>query len=216
MRHRILILIVVILNWLLQVCVGCRGVERGLPRRNALDERLLQGTIARYQEPEAMDPVTPEARNRLLDDLVYLTDRNYYAFESDFYVGGATFDTVSDLAILSLGAVGALIEPASVKSILAAVSAGLAGARVSVKKNFFQEQTVAALIAKMRAGRLRVLARLRAGQVRPLAEYGLSRGLADLEEYYNVGTIAGALRAIVSESGEEARALGVALEAIPR
>jgi len=201
--------------WLLVIFPGCRDVERGLPVRNALDQRLLMGIVARYQESASLEPLDQAGRNRLLDDLTYLIDRNYYAFESDFYVGGATFDTITDLAILSLGAIGALIEPASVKSILAAVSAGLAGARVSIQKNFFQEQTFQALIAKMRAGRLRVLARLRGGQTRLLAEYGISRGLADLEDYYNAGTIAGALRAIVSESGEEARILGLELQGVP-
>jgi hypothetical protein len=80
-----------------------------------------------------------------------LVDQNYYSFENRFYGTQATFSTVSDAANLGLTAASSVIGTAELKSILSATATGATGFKTSVEKNFFDQQSRAAVVSKMRA-----------------------------------------------------------------
>jgi len=195
---------------------GCGGVMTGAPPLPTYQDPVVAQFIQKYAQANAIptDPaqLTVDKRNVIIEELKYLIDANYGQFEKEFFVGRAIFDTAVDLTALALGGTGSIIRPSSVQAILAAVSAGLAGGRVSVNKNFFHEKSSDALIAKMRAMRAEKLKLIRGAQILSLSDYSMSRALGDLSDYYYAGTIVGALQGIISEAGEKEKTATAAME----
>jgi hypothetical protein len=191
------------------VCLAgsCTSVIHGGPKPPTYEEKAVAQLIAKYAAPGAIptDPkkLTPDDRNRIIEDLVYLVDVNYRKFEGEIFAGRATFDTSLDLALLGLGGAGALISASGTQAILAAISGGLSGTRVSINKNFFREQSTHALVSTMRATRKTRLDLIRGAEVLSLSDYPMSRALADVSNYYDAGTVLGALERIVSEAGQK-------------
>jgi hypothetical protein len=112
---------------------------------------LLQDYNALPQDTDAQKTTKVSRRNQILTELIYLVDQNYYSFENRFYGTQATFSTVSDAANLGLTAASSVIGTAELKSILSATATGATGFKTSVEKNFFDQQSRAAVVSKMRA-----------------------------------------------------------------
>jgi hypothetical protein len=186
-------------------CGSLSNIAKGQPQPLPFQENLVKALKAKYSKPDAIPTtaVTAEVRNGILADMIYLADVNFNKFKATLYAGRAVFDTTNDLSILGLGAAGALTPAAATKAILAAVSGGLAGAHVSINKNFFQEQATTALIAKMEASRKKILALMRTEMKLDISAYSLSQGLSDIGEYYDAGTILGALEDITVTAGAD-------------
>jgi hypothetical protein len=119
---------------------------------------------------------------------VYLIDVNFEGFANELRDTKAVFDTVTDLTLIGLGSAGALSPAAVTKGILAAISAGIAGGRVSINKNFFRDQAIEALTAKMRAEQAKREEIIIKGMQLTLLQYPLSQGIRDTVKYYNAGT----------------------------
>jgi hypothetical protein len=91
------------------------------------------------------------------------------------------------------------------KSVLSAIASGTTGIKTSYLKNFYDQQTRAAVVQKMRALRATQLAtiaddgHMKAGP----SNYGLEAGLSDLAAYYSAGTIIGALQGIAETAGAD-------------
>jgi hypothetical protein len=146
-------------------------------------------------------------RNQILTELIYLVDQNYYTFENHFYGTQATFSTAADAATLGLTAAGSVTGTTELKSILSATATGVTGLRSSVEKNFFDQQSRAAVVTKMRALRATQLAtiqdenHMKAG----VTAYGLEAGISDVGTYYDAGTVVAALQSIAQTAGQETR-----------
>lgn len=190
-------------------CSGCATVMKGGPDLPIYQSKVVETLVQKYSKPGAIIPtdpkeeVTKEKRNGIIEDLILLVDINYHQFESDFYVGRASFDTATDLAIISLGGAGALISSSNTKGLLAAISGGIGGARVSINKNFYQEQSANALISTMRASRKAKLTLIRGAESLNITDYSMSYALSDICDYYNAGTVVGAFQSIVSDAGNK-------------
>jgi hypothetical protein len=145
-------------------------------------------------------------RNQILTELIYLVDQNYYSFENHFYGSQATFSTGADAANLGLTAAGAVTGTAALKSILSATATGVTGFKTSVEKNFFDQQSRAAVVTKMRALRATQLATLGdTGHMKAgVTEYSLEAGISDVGVYYDAGTVVAALQSIAQTAGKEA------------
>lgn len=192
---------------------GCTQIIKGSPKLPTYQEAYVDSLVEKYTKADKITAVkTKEERNVVIEDLIYLIDVNYQQFESELFFGRATFDTFTDLAILGLGAAGGLIEPAGTKAILAVVSGGIGGARASIDKNFFREQSANALISTMRASRKKKLNFIRDAQTLKISDYPMSRALGDIIDYYNAGTIVGALGSIISEAGQKEQKAAAAIE----
>jgi len=144
-----------------------------------------------------------EVRNQILNDFVLLIDQNYGNFESSFYSGQAALGLGGDVANIALTSVAAVTGSAHLKSVLAVIAAGLTGVRASYQKNYFDGQNRVVLIQEMRAlraGQMAVLedaSHMRAG----VFDYSLESGLNDVGDYYEAGTLVGALQAIAQQAG---------------
>lgn len=208
--------IIILMLFCFTILGGCAGVTQGRPVKANYQDPIVKSLTDKYSAKEAIfanqSSITAKQRNQVLDDLIFLTDVNYHSFEAELYQGRAFFDTSSDLAILGLGAAGGLITHSATQAIISAISGGIGGARVSISKNYFHEFSTQALIAKMQSARKAKLDLMRRAMTLTVTEYSLSRGLSDLTEYYNVGTIVGALQNIVAEAGAENKAADASLK----
>jgi hypothetical protein len=191
-------------------CILLNGCTRGIKGGPALptyQAEVVSTLIQKYSQPNAIstDPIkyTVEQRNGIIEDLIFLVDVNYYQFESELYVGRLSFDTATDIGIIGLGAAGTLVDSTGTQAILSAISGGIGGARVSINKNFFHEQSANALISTMRATRKSKLNFIRSAESLSLSDYPMTRALSDIIEYYNAGTIIGACENIISEAGRK-------------
>ena len=159
-------------------------------------------------------------RNRILQQLIALIDANYSDFESQYYGSDATISFAGDLANLGLTGVSSVTGTAHLKSVLSAIATGTTGIKTSYLKNFYDQQTRAAVVQKMRASRATQLGiiqdqdHMKAPVVCPatgcpqvdgkaVSPYSLETGLSDVAAYYDAGTIIKALQDIASTSGDE-------------
>lgn len=174
---------------------------------------MPQGTDAERQAKAAR-------RNQILQELIGLIDANYANFESSYYGSDATVNFYGDVANLGLTGVSSITGTAHLKAVLSAVATGTTGIKTSYEKNFFDQQTRAAVVQKMRAERATQLALIQdqnhmkapvacgstgcpsvgGSQVTP---YSLETGLSDVDAYYQKGTIIGALQSIAESAGSQ-------------
>jgi len=181
------------------------------------DDLSRPDTIQKYNAmPESSDDEIKAKiarRNQLLNEMIYLVDQNYSKFESHFYGGQAAFSTVADAANLGLTGASSVTGTAELKSILSATATATTGFKTSVEKNFFDQQSRAAIVAKMRSLRAAQLATLndenhmKAGLTVKNAgdkTYSLEAGISDVGAYYDAGTVVGALQSISQSAGTEA------------
>jgi hypothetical protein len=144
-------------------------------------------------------------RNQILQELITIVDQNYEAFEARYYGSDASVNFAGDVVNLGLTGVSSVTGTAHLKSVLSAIATGTTGIKTSYQKNYFDQQTRAAVVQQMRALRASALTTLqdenhmKAG----LTAYSLEQGLSDIDDYYNAGTIIGALQAIAQSAGDK-------------
>lgn len=203
---------------LLALLTGCAGIDKGRPLRPAFEDAHVKRLTAKYASesviPTDSSQITAEKRNEVLDDLLYLTDVNYDRFEGELQRSKAMFDSGSDIILLGLGAAGSVHPAGAITQLLAATSAGVAGVRTSINKNFFHEKSVQALTAQMRAARAKRLELVRKGMTLDVKQYSLSRGLSEMVAYYNAGTLLGAFAEITAQAGEKEKQATAATDQI--
>lgn len=204
------------------------GVFKNQYLADVTSPTLLQ-TYNAMQTPTP-DPDTPAAaaqrqvkvdrRNQILTELIALIDQNYSTFEDRYYGSDASVNFAGDVVNLGLTGVSSVTGTAHLKSVLSAIATGTTGIKTSYQKNFFDQQTRSAVVQKMRASRATQLAliqdqnHMKAPVVCPgtgcqpvggvaVAPYSLETGLSDVEQYYQAGTIIGALQAIATSAGTD-------------
>lgn len=166
---------------------------------------LLRDYNAMSQGTDSERRLKVARRNQILTELIYLVDQRYYSFENRFFGTHATFSTAADAANLGLTAASSVTGTAELKSILSATATGTTGLKTSVEKNFFDQQSRGAIVAKMRSLRALQLAtiqdehHMKAG----VSEYSLEAGLSDIGHYFDAGTVVGALQSIAQSAGED-------------
>lgn len=189
---------------------GLRGVPRALDDEYYIElaEKYKSNKFrCDYDEEEKKNKPDciklKRIRNRVLHELVLLTDLYYRDYEDFLYVGKAMADTGFDVVELGLTLWATVSGVKHTKTSLSAIATGLKGAKLSIDKNLFQRQAMIAIISKMRALRKIKLLLLYEGMDKPVSKYSLDQALIDIGEYYNAGTIIGALQDIFSKSGAE-------------
>lgn len=141
-----------------------------------------------------------ETRDRFLTGRLVLIDLRYLQFIRTMTSDKQQLDSATDLATLSLNLAGTLVGGARSKANLAAAAAGLGGAKTSVDKHFYYEQSVNALVATMNAKRKEVLTRILQSIGSDLTTYPFTQAVTDAHDYYMAGTVNGALTFIQSEA----------------
>lgn len=210
--------------------VSCSGLKhglRGVPR--ALDDEYYIELAENYKSSKFRceydkEDIKPEPdyiklkkiRNKVLNELILLTDVHYRDYEDFLYVGKAMVDTGFDVLEFGLTLWATVSGVNRTKTSLSAIATGLKGTRLSIDKNLFQRQAMIAIISKMRALRKKKLIVLYQGMSKPVLKYSLDQALIDIGEYYNAGTIIGALQDIFRQSGVEDKEAEEKLEKIKK
>jgi hypothetical protein len=134
-------------------------------------------------------------RNRIVAARLYAIDIQFSEFEEGFAATLATLGLTSAAAIAG----------GTASQILSGAAAFIIGSREAFQKEVLAERTLIAIHTAMRAGRTQALIRIRAGLSQPVDQYPLAMGLADLNAYYDAGTVLGALVGITESVGAEAQ-----------
>lgn len=206
--------------------LGCNsGGRPGFPNQSydetAEIQRLAEkfnraDMIGKYFDlpPSTSPELRREKRNEIIAASIALIDLNYNKFIAETSSAKQAFDFTTDMGELGVNLATAAVGSASTKTILGAVSAGLTGARISINKNFFYEETVPVLVSAMNAARKKALESIERGLGKSAEEYSLPRTIADLQSYYFAGTFMGALQAIQQDAATKEKKATEDIEAI--
>jgi hypothetical protein len=158
-----------------------------------------------FSQPNFLQPGdqwhTRPCRDQLIYRLILMCDYRFSRYEADLVLGKATRDTFVDLAVLGLTSAAALTTPGQATQILAAISGGLIASRATIEKNFYQNQAQPVLLRKMKVLRQQKLVSITLRmQKYDVDVYPVARALIDILDYYNRGTMLGALQAIAEDT----------------
>jgi len=193
---------------------GCTNVWRGEPDFQA--GILMPGSAATPQPIENSVPTTcgnllnaapggPTSigdRNSCIYAMMSIIDHAYYEYRKDLHrtvdVGHATADIIG----IGLGSAGALVPGATTKSILAAISAGVAGARGKIDADILYSNSITLIITQMDADRAdwksRIIAQM---SDNTKSTYTMYQAATDLLAYYEAGTWDHALVSLDTHAG---------------
>jgi hypothetical protein len=191
---------------------GCAGTLAGYPHyyqdTNAVlkvDQPYLAADVrekADSADASQRGGRTPEQyRNAVVAARMEVIDNFYYKFEAELsgtYNGTAL---TADLTTLILNGLGATLGGAETKAALAAASAGVVGAKGSISTDLFYSKTAPAIIALMKADRLKVKAQIQAGLANPINKYSFASALSDVDLYFIAGTVPDAISQITANAG---------------
>lgn len=203
---------------------GCAGV-RGFPDRTystademaALSKYNLASVLAAYDSPLDADRggMTREAwRNHVLEARIQDMNLHFADFEQSLYKQGIGFGVGTDWVLLALTG-AASVASEGTANVLAAAATGVTGAKSAYSKDVLYEKTLVVLIAQMVAQRQTVLVLIRQGEAQDATAYPLTRGLADIEDYYNAGTIPGAITGVAVNAGAQSKEAQDDLKSLP-
>lgn len=164
----------------------------------------LATVVAQWERDLPLTDVTRIAtkteRNDLVYKLIFLSDYRFNRYEADLMLGKAARDTFIDLSMFGLNAATALITSGASSQILAAIASGLGFSRNTVEKNFYMNHTAPALMARMRALRKEKLNEIVLNLSKGIDECPACLAIIDVLDYYNRGTMLGALQSISEET----------------
>lgn len=188
--------------------VGCASIT-GYPERAANQADELS-SLTPYFSPSVIttyDSKTDSEKIDYRDEVVHARIRainiNYNSFLNRLSSESKSLTIGTDSAVLLLGGAGAVSTVSSTQAILSATSAFITGTKASFDKNAFYDSTVVALVSQMNASRKEILARIYSGLELNHKKYSLMKALIDVEDYFQAGTILGALNAVSESSGEQ-------------
>ena len=143
-----------------------------------------------------------ECRNRIIAARLYAIDILFS--EENLFKQTRSSGFAATVATLGLTSTAA-VAGGTASQILSGAAAFIIGTREAFQKEVLAERTLIAIHTAVRGGRTQALVHLRVGLSQPLDVYPLAAGLADLNEYYNAGTVLGALVGITESVGADAR-----------
>lgn len=176
------------------VLSGCAAFQ-GYPERSiplATDLRELNDSIAAARITECLGQADRLAcRNKFTAARMYATDIRFSEFEKLFRQTRES-GFAATLATLGLTTTAAFTTGGA-PQVLSGIAAFIIGGREAFQKEVLAERTVVAIHTAMRARRAQVRLRLRNGLRQSADQYPVAVALADLNDYYDAGTILGAL-----------------------
>jgi uncharacterized protein YcfL len=144
-------------------------------------------------------------RNEVVNGRLAAIDIQYNLYQQSLYEEGIGTNILTDWVVIGLGGATTVVGGAATKAALGAAITGITGAKVSIDKNAYFDKTLPALVAKMQATRKEVLVRLRTGLNKDVDVYPLTQALVDLEDYYNAGTIPGAIAGVTASANADGK-----------
>ena len=186
----------------------CLGIMD--PPQEGSSEESIKKTDTRATPPDEKS-----CRNQLVAARMYAIDLQFSQFEEELFRETRRSGFFATLATLGLTTTGALVSGGA-SQIMSGLAALTVGGREAFEKEVLADRTLIAIHTAMRAGRARVGVRLRSGLTQEIDEYPLAIALSDLNDYYDAGTILGALVGITESVGTMAREESKRLENVTR
>jgi hypothetical protein len=143
-------------------------------------------------------------RNKFIAARMYATDIRFSEFEEKLFRQTRESGFFATLVTLGL-TTSATFATNGASQILSGIATLIIGGREAFQKEVLAERTVIAIHTAMRARRAQVRLRLRNGLLQSTDQYPVTAALADLNDYYEAGTILGALIGITETVGAEAK-----------
>lgn len=184
-------------------CAGINQTNR-LGNPFAPPSPLAAKVVAKWEQELALTDVTAIAtrkdRNDLVYRLIFLCDYRFNRYEADLMLGKATRDSFIDMSMFGLTTASSLMTQGASTKMLSAIAGGLGFSRATVEKNFYVNHAAPVLMAKMRALRAEKLNEIVQNLSRGIGTYPASLAIIDVLDYYNRGTMLGALQAISNDT----------------
>lgn len=143
------------------------------------------------------------ARDEFIVGRLTLMNLRYLKFIRNLTSERQLLDSATAITAMGLGLAGSMVPLALTAKILAAVSAGVAGTKEVIDKNYYFEKTIPALVAQMNAERQKALYPILQGMQKDIIQYPLGQAVVDLNNYYIAGTFAGAIQSIQADAGKK-------------
>jgi hypothetical protein len=135
-------------------------------------------------------------RNKIIDKFTGDVDHVYGQYINYLYAGRGLQSLESDFVNLGLTAASAITVVMRTKTILTSLALATAGVNLSVDKNFFGQQTFAALAIAMQARRDQARNAIIKNESLSVTDYSLEAARRDLVSYFYSGTLPGAIQEI--------------------
>lgn len=200
----------VVLTQTMLLLSGCTAFK-GYPERStdpSTDLLQLKPDIEANQITaclrETADAAALACRNRIIAARMYAIDIQFSEFEESLFQQTRSSGFAATVATLGLTSAAA-VAGGTASQLLSGAAAFIIGTREAFQKEVLAERTLVAIHTAMRAGRTRVAVRLRDGLRSPVSDYPLALGLADVNAYYDAGTILGSLIGITETVGADAQ-----------
>ncbi len=146
---------------------------------------------------------------------MHAIDLQFSEFEENLFRETREAGFAATLATLGLTTTAAFAGGGA-SQVLSGIAAFIIGGREAFQKEVLAERTLVAIHTAMRANRARVNVRLRLGLTKGINQYPLAFALADLNDYYDAGTILGALVGITEAVGTDVREQSRRLDNVSR
>ncbi len=187
-------------------CASIKGYPDDLPSSLALAELkhlehyFKDDVFLEFKNADG-EAKKKEYRDEVVNGRLRAIDIAFMIFEKSINTEHNAVQLGTDVTVLGLTETAAVIGSASTKSILSAISGGLTGAKLAADKALFYEKTMPALLQQMEAARDAQLVEIRERLGESTEVYPLAQALNDVDMYFKVGTVPGALIAISNQSG---------------
>jgi hypothetical protein len=220
-------LAIVLTAWLTWSCTSGPTVPPVLdPDGAALSYSLEQWKLDRdgYQRLMGEFQRGGDDQKRKLDAASAMRDRMVHRLRADIRSYHAEYEVAltesmrdwnifGDLTQLGLALAATVTKGKETKTILSAVIAATAGAKLSVDKNYYREKTSEVLISSMRSARLEkdtaIVGKLSSLQA---DRYPLEEALCDLVDLYYAGMLTEAFQRLAAKAGDDAEQVSAKAE----
>lgn len=139
-------------------------------------------------------------RNKIVDKFMGDIDHVYGEYTDALYTGKGFQAVEGDIVNLGLTAASTISVVTRTKTILAALATGATGVNLSFDKNFFGQQTFAALAIAMQARRDQARRSITGNEQLSVTDYTLDAARRELISYFYSGTLPGAIQEIQEEA----------------
>ncbi len=175
----------------------------GLTNRYPIDDVLVR---FHAESDEARQGLSRrEWRDLIVGVYMAAADARYQEFRINLSRESRGSNFGLDLGILGLSNLGTVSGQATANA-LAAATAGLTGARASLQREVYFQQTLPALAAGMEAARLEVATRIRTNLMKTAEEYPLQQAFVDILAYERAASLDTAIqRVTVQAAADQAR-----------
>ena len=201
---------------LLNSCVT--GFTRAAPNKNLVRDRkqvmahqlfgASNGESGEFESLYAEARGDWKVRDRLIRQLLLLTDLYYQDYRESLYAMTSGTDFVGSALITGMNAASTISGGEQFKTLIAAATTGFSGVKTEFNRSILRDKTLHAVFKQMDASRAEVNLRIQRSlkesrSPEALNDYPIDEGLRDVVAYYNAGTLVGALDAIENNAAKQ-------------